>query len=100
MKPNISLIESISQDNSHELRDLGTSIGKLFTDHGLPLDMSLDQMKDYTHAEKLSVLFGACQWFIQHKRLSGASDKALDRQRKANRDMIDRFTTRQEVGMY
>lgn len=93
------LIDAKSQPFSAELQEVGVSIGRLYTDHGLPLDMSLDRLP-HTKEQKLSILDGACQWFIEHKRNSGASDKAIERQRNANRKMLEDFINNGETGVY
>lgn len=94
-----ALIASKVQDGNNELQEVGKTIGRLYTDHGLPIDMALERLP-YTKEQKISVLDGACQWFIEHKRLSGATEKAIDRQRDANRKMLEDFITRGEVGVY
>lgn len=93
------LLESKIQLGSKELQELGVKIGKLYTDKGLPIDMALERL-DYTQQQKLSILDGALQWLIEHKRLSGAPEKAIERQRKLNRQYIERFLTGKEVGAY
>jgi hypothetical protein len=82
--------------NNGQLDAMGIKVGKLYTDHGLPIDMALDRL-DITQEQKLIVLDGACQWLIKHKRNSGA---AIDRQRAANRKMVENFITKGETGVY
>lgn len=84
---------------SEDLQELGDKIGKLYTDHGLPLDMALDRLP-HTKEQKLSILDGACQWFIEHRRNSGATGKAIERQRNTNRKMIQDFINNGETGVY
>jgi len=99
MKPNDVLLKSKLQSHSQELQELGIKIGKLYTDHGMPIDMALDRL-DYSHAQKVSILDGACQWIVQHKRDSGATQKAIERTRQSNRNMMERFIAGQETGAY
>lgn len=85
---------------NHELQEMGKEVGRLYTDHGLPIDMALDKLTGYSHEQKLSILDGVCQWFIEHKRNSGATDKAIERQRKTNRKMLEDFVKTGETGVY
>lgn len=78
---------------------LGIQVGKLYTDHGLPIDMALDRL-DLTKDQKLAVLHGVCQWLIEHKRNSGATEKSLDRQRATNVRMVEDFIKTGETGVY
>lgn len=78
---------------------LGKRLGRLLTDHGLPVDMSLSRI-DVPDRKKLAVVNGICQWLIEHKRRSGATEKAIDRQRKQNAEAIDRFINTGETGLY
>lgn len=78
---------------------LGKRIGKLYTDFGFPVDMALDRL-DMTKEAKLSVIFGVGNELVEHKRRSGAPEKALNRQRKANQEVVKRFMDTGETGMY
>lgn len=93
------LLEAHRTTDYKELIKLGEKLGKLYTDHGFPLDMALDRLP-YGKQEKIMLIDGACQWFMEHKRLSGATEKSLERQRKANREMITNFLDSGEVGVY
>lgn len=83
---------------------LGKQIGRLYTDHGLPLDMALDKLDakwpGITKDQKVLVLYGACQWFIEHKRNSGASEKAIERQRNLNAKIIADYIKTGETQVY
>lgn len=97
-----TLERSMAHPNKEALAQLtayGIEVGKLYTDHGLPLDMALERIEQPKEA-KLVILQGACQWFIQHKRNSGATEKAIERQRAANRSMIEAFSKGNELGVY
>jgi hypothetical protein len=93
------LIDSKEQPFSNELQEIGIKVGKLYTDHGFPIDMALNKLP-YSHMQKVSILDGACSWIIEHKRKSGATEKAIERTRKSNRTMIERFINKKEVGVY
>lgn len=95
----IELVESKTQPFSKQLQELGIKIGKLYTDHGYPLDMSLGVLP-HTKEQKLSILDGACQWFIEHKRLSGATEKSIERQRNTNRNIVESFIAKGETDIY
>ena len=95
----VELLESNSLIHKDKLKQLGVQVGKLYTDHGFPIDMSLDRL-NIGIAAKLAVLDGSCQWLIEHKRRSGATEKAINRQRKANLEMVTRFIETGETGVY
>lgn len=96
MKPPSELSTVI---NKSELQALGVKIGKLYTDHGLPIDMALNKL-GLDKNQTLLVLFGAQGWLIEHKRNSNATDAALERQRKVNREVLNRFIKTGETGVY
>lgn len=77
----------------------GVFIGRLYTDHGFPIDMAFDRL-DMSNQQKLAVLQGACGWLVEHKRNSGATDKAIERQRKMNNEITLRFIKTGETGVY
>lgn len=89
---------SIMSDDG-QLDKLGMKIGKLYTDKGLPIDMALDRL-DLIKEQKIAVLTGACTWLLQHKRNSGATKKAIERQRSTNRKMLEDFIRSGETGAY
>lgn len=82
-----------------ELVALGKELGRLYTDHGLPLDLSLHHL-GLPRSDNVLMLYGACQWFIDHKRRSGALQPAINRQRAVNRKMLEDFTRTGETGIY
>lgn len=94
-----SLLQAKSQPGAEELFEMGIKVGKLYTDQGFPVDMSLDTIK-CTKEQKMQVLFGALNWLIQHRRNSGATDKAIDRQRASNVEAMARFIETGETGIY
>lgn len=93
------LLEALMLPNADQLKEVGIKIGRVYTDFGLPIDMALDRL-ELNKKQKLCVLFGAQNWLIQHRKNSNATDKALDRQRKINRDALNRFIKTGEVGVY
>lgn len=78
---------------------LGKRIGRIYTDHGFPIDMALARLQ-ITPAQKLVVLDGAFEWLIEHKRQSGASEKAIERQRATNQRSIEAYIRTGETGVY
>lgn len=97
MTPKEELMEAL-KDNKH-LHNFGIDIGKLFTDYGLPIDISLSNLS-HTKSEKIALLHGALSWLIEHKRTSGASDESIERQRKTNKKLMENFIVNDEVGIY
>lgn len=94
---------ALSVSTYPELVEYGRSIGKLYTDFGLPIDMALaevDKKQKTSKLQKLAMIQGSCEWLIQHKRNSGATERSIDRQRKANRNMIESFWKTGETGAY
>ena len=78
------LLNSKTKIGAEEMVDLGIIVGKLYTDHGLPIDIALDHLekkRTITKEQQLLVLDGACQWLIEHKRNSGADERSIERQR-------------------
>jgi len=94
-----AIMKAELRSDAEQLAELGIKIGKLYTDHGLPIDMALDRLP-INEEQKLVVLNGACQWLIEHKRNSGATDAAIERQRTTNRTMIEAFLATGETGVY
>lgn len=94
------LVEAFFIDADGKMREIGTFIGKLYTDRGFPPDMALDELTNLSKPQKLAVLFGCCSWLVQHKRNSQATEKAIERQRKQNREALHRFVATGEAGLY
>lgn len=93
------LLEASQQANAQPLHDMGVGVGRLYTDHGLPIDMALAKL-ELSKEETIQVLNGALWWLVEHRRQSGATPKAVDRQRKANRQIMERFLQTGETGVY
>lgn len=95
-----TLADTFFLKDREQLIGIGIEVGKLYTDFGLPVDMAIDRLTQFGKEQKVCVIDGVCQWLIQHKRNSGASEKAIERQRKANAKMLDSFIKKGEVGIY
>jgi len=93
------LLDALTLADKDALLELGKQIGKLYTDHGLPVDMAFDRL-DMNSEKKIVVLTGALNWLVEHKRNSGAPEKAIERQRKLNTRMMGHFMQTGEVGLY
>lgn len=93
------LLEALALPNADQLQQVGIKVGKTYTDFGLPIDMALERL-NIDKKQKLCVLFGAQNWLIQHRKNSNATDKALNRQRKTNREVLSSFIKTGEVGVY
>lgn len=94
-----TLGELVSATLDRELVELGRKIGRIYTDHGLPIDIALDRL-DYSKEQKLAIINGICEWLIEHKRNSRATDKAIERQRTQNVKMVEAFIKTGETGVY
>lgn len=92
-----NLLESII--SNRDLEGVGIKIGKLYTNHGLPIDIALDKLP-HTKEQKIAILTYAQNWLVEHKRNSGATEKAIERQRKANRESMETFVKTGETGIY
>lgn len=46
-----AILKAKIQPGSGDLQELGTTIGKLYTDQGLPLDIALSKLDGYTQKE-------------------------------------------------
>lgn len=99
MNPDQQLIHAVLNGVNDEWINKGIQVGKLYTDHGFPVDMALERFKCSKEA-KLAMLHGVCQWLIQHKRNSGATEKSIERQRATNRRMVHDFVKSGETGAY
>ena len=95
----MSTLGELLEVRDPRMEQLGVQIGKLYTDFGLPIDMAMDRLP-HNKEEKLAILHGACRWFIEHKRKSGAGEPAIERQRKTNLKMVEDFITKGETGVY
>lgn len=93
------LLKGFAHPYRKELIEFGIEVNKLYTDHGLPLDITLNRL-EHPQDQKLIILEGACEWLVQHKRNSGATEKAIERQRVANRNMLEAFAKGKELGVY
>lgn len=93
-----TLINAKLADNG-QMEEMGVVVGRLYTDHGLPIDMALDRLS-IIKQQKVVIVDGVCQWLITHKRNSGATEKSIDRQRQTNRKILDDFIRTGEVGIY
>jgi len=89
----------ISNMSKDAVIESGREIGRLYTDHGFPIDMALERI-DANRDYKILLIMGAHEWLIEHKRKSCAGEKAIERQRKANRTMMESFIKTGETGAY
>lgn len=96
------MIKSLSNPRRREFLDYGTQVGKLYTDQGLPLDIAISELKKIGvgNDDMVVILEGALNWFIQHKRNSGAGDKAIARQQELNVKIMNNFIDGKETGLY
>lgn len=93
------IVKATVSHNAKELSDVGLNVGKFYTDKGLPLDISLSKL-DYSREDKAVILSGALWWLVEHRRESGATEAALNRQRATNVKIMDNFIKKGEAGVY
>jgi hypothetical protein len=98
----IDLVAELSQepDKKIAIEDMGDKIGRLYTDHGFPIDMSFDRLPHECEKYKPYILFCAQQQMLEHKRMSGATEKAIEQTRTNNRKIMQQFIKTGEVGIY
>lgn len=95
------IFDALDLGNDYQLeQQLGIKIGKLYTNHGLPIDIALSKLSGLSKEQRTAVLDGALSWLVEHRRQSGASEQAIDRQRTANRHTMERFLGTGETGVY
>lgn len=94
-----TLLEVDVNDSEDKLYELGLEIGKLYTNHGFPIDMALERL-EARKTQKVSILGGALHWLVIHKRNSNATEGAIDRQRATNLEIMERFLSTGETGVY
>lgn len=92
-------VEAMWNDEENLLFGFGVAIGRLYTDHGLPIDMSLARFK-YSRLDKVQMLTGVGFWLVQHKRNSGGTERNIAKQREWNRNMLADFIKTGETGVY
>ncbi len=90
---------AVINDVDDSLFNMGITIGKIYTDMGLPVDMALDKLS-YDKDQKIAILAGAQNWLVEHRRNSGATEKAIERQRETNVKTMNAFIKNGESGIY
>ena len=94
------VLEALTYSRRDEFLDMGKQIGRIYTDFGFPIDMALEKLPESTKQQKLLIIMGAQNWLIEHRKNSSATDKALERQRRINKEALERFIQTGETGMY
>lgn len=93
------VMSAVIADTNNFFFDIGLKLGKLYTDMGFPIDMALDRLP-YDKEQKIAILVGAQNWLIEHRRNSGATEKAIERQRETNIKIMNAFIKTDETGLY
>ena len=78
---------------------LGKEMARFKNELGLPPDMFMAKL----HADKdtkILIAMSYCDEMIEHKRASGAQEKAIDRTRKHNRELMTHLIQTGEMGEY
>lgn len=90
------------RDDLEYLENNGKKIGELYTDYGLPIDISFDQpqVKALPKEYKIILLNSALNHMIQHRKNSNATDSSIEKARKSNREFLANFIKNGEVGVY
>lgn len=97
------LLKAKTHPKSGWYEKLGIEIGKLYSNKGFPVDMSLDLLKKRFRLnlqQELLIVHGVAQWLVEHKRLSGAPEKAIERQRTQNNQHLNKILQGKEIGLY
>jgi len=94
---------SIKYSSDQAMIGYGNKMFELYTAHGLPPDMFLDELNKRTPLDLLAKVFIVSEYhtqFLEHKRLSGIEDKRIDKVRRRNRDEILALIRTGELGRY
>lgn len=93
----------VYRQRTDEAVKMGKEMARFKNELGFPPDMFLDKLSK-THYldvdDKLWIASSYCDEMIQHKRASGAGEKALDRTRKQNQVILQRLLDTGEMGIY
>ena len=82
------------------LTNLGIKMADMKNRMGLPPDMFMNKLNNLNLDQKLYIAYIYCSEMIEHKRASGAEDKAIDRTRKHNQVIMGRLMNTGEIGEY
>lgn len=98
------LIEAVARyREDKQLNSLGKEMFRFKSELGFPPDMFLDELAKRQGLDRLQKIYVLNVYFeqlIEHKRLSAAQEKALERTRRHNKEHIVTFIKTGEVGVY
>lgn len=99
-----ALVDSLMLPDHKQWVTFGRTLGRLYSDKGMPVDMSLAEVAKrtpgLTQHHYVAMISGVGSWLIEHKRNSGATEKSIERQCDANNKMVADYLKRGEVGLY
>ena len=94
---------TVTYHDSKELRQLAHDMFTLYTEDGLPPDMFISEFQKRQELPKLAWVFVISEYqrlFLEHRRQSGLNEKRLEPIRRRNREDIERYITKGELGVY
>lgn len=102
-KAGLIVMNQFKHSKDIELNRLGGEMFRMFTEMGFPPDMFLDELakrRKLTTSQRAFIVHVYCGKLIEHKRLSGAEEKSLDKQRKRNIELVYNVLKGKEMGIY
>jgi len=98
----IECMQVYKEHNVHTtgLTELGQKMADMKNSTGYPPDRFMERLTSLSSQEKLFVSHIYCVEMINHKRMSGAPEKAIQRTRKHNRQILNRLIDTGELGAY
>ena len=89
----------LTDEERSKYEEIGREMARFKNELGFPPDMFLSKLEFDQEKHKYIVHY-YCEAMMEHKRASGAQDKALDRTRKHNRVLMERVLAGEELGEY
>lgn len=89
----------------HYYENWGKNLFKLFTQHGLPPDIGLEELeklggKKFSKDEKLAIIVAFLDEMTEHKIKSGIGEKRLQQLKEHNKKILKGFLEKEEIGIY
>lgn len=97
------IMQALKENADDRLPQIGAEMARFKTELGMPPDMFLKYLKNKMELTENDVIVLAdayCTDMIEHKKASGATDKALDRARQHNKAIMRRLITTGEMGEF
>lgn len=93
----------LAHSESKQLNDIAQWMFEMWTQNGFPPDMFLDELDKRFKLPKSAKIYVVSEYqtkFMEHKRLAGATEKNLEKQRRKNKEDIERLINSGETGIY